>query len=44
MFESKLEKEGSFISVWVNRGSHRTSKYRATDKNLYLKYTDIRCP
>ncbi|CAD8183513.1 unnamed protein product [Paramecium pentaurelia] len=44
VFDSKLEKEGSFISVWVNRGSHRTSKYRATDKNLYLKYTDIRCP
>ena len=44
VFDSKLEKEGSFISVYVNRASHKTSKFRASDKNLYIKYTDIRCP
>lgn len=44
VFDSKLEKEGSFISVWVSRGSRKTSQFRAADKNLYLKYTDIRCP
>lgn len=45
MFDTKQEKEGSFISIYVNRAIYKTSsKYRATEKNLYTKSTDIRCP
>jgi hypothetical protein len=44
VFDSKLEKEQSFISVYINRASHKTSKYRTTDKNLYIKFLDIRSP
>ena len=35
LFDSK--QEGSFISVYVTRASHKTSKFRTADKNLYLK-------
>lgn len=44
VFDSKLEKEQSFVSVYMNRASHKTLKYRSTDKNLYIKFTDIRSP
>jgi polygalacturonase len=43
-FDSKLEKEGSFISVFVTRASHKTSKFRTSDKNLFIKYHDIKSP
>ena len=44
VFDSKLGKEGSFISVYMNKASHKTSQFRGSEKNLYVKYTDIRCP
>lgn len=44
MFDSKLEKEGSFISVFGNKASHRGPKFPRPDKNLYVKLLDIRCP
>jgi hypothetical protein len=45
MFDTKQEKEGSFISIYVSRvASKQTSKHRGGEKNLYTKSTDIRCP
>jgi hypothetical protein len=44
-FDSKLEKEGSVVSVYVTKASHKTQKFRATqDKNLFIKYNDIKSP
>jgi hypothetical protein len=43
VFDSKIEKEGSFISVYMNKAS-KSTKFRSGEKNLYIKYTDIRCP
>ncbi|EGR29518.1 PH domain protein [Ichthyophthirius multifiliis] len=41
-FESKFEKEGSYISIYTNRASHK-NKGR-NEKNTYQKLIDIRCP
>ena len=41
-FDSKLDQQGSFVSIYLNRTSHKASKYKSSDKNLYFKQNDIR--
>lgn len=42
--EGKMEKEGSYITIYQNKASFKTNKPKGQDKNLYTKYLDIRCP
>ena len=44
LLDSKLDKEIAYISIFMNRASHQSSLYRTNEKNIYIKYTDIKIP
>lgn len=39
--DTKLEREGSYITLFMNRSSENSS-FISKDQSLYTKYTDIR--
>lgn len=43
-FEGNLEKEGSYISIYTNRASHKSTKSRGMEKLLYSHYIYITPP
>ena len=42
VFDTKLEREGSYIGLFVNKSSVEASSFMSKDQSLYTRYTDIR--
>jgi len=41
--ENKVEKEGSYVMIYVHRDSNKlTGKIRTPDNNLFLSYAEIK--
>lgn len=42
IFDTKLEREGSYIGLFLNKSSVETTSFLSKDQSLYTRYTDIR--
>ena len=42
-YEERLDKEGSYVSVFSNRDTYKANKNKA-EKALYINIADIKCP